>query len=80
MRLAPKAIFTSGKGASGVGLTASAEKDEIGGGWILKAGAMVLASGGIIGIDEFDKMEKEDRSALHEAMEQQKISVAKARI
>ncbi len=80
MRLAPKAIFTSGKGASGVGLTASAEKDEIGGGWILKAGAMVLASGGIIGIDEFDKMEKEDRSALHEAMEQQKISIAKAGI
>ncbi len=78
VRLAPKAVFTSGKGTSGVGLTASAEKDELTGGWILKAGAMVLASGGMVLMDEFDKMSDDDRSALHEAMEQQKISIAKA--
>ncbi len=58
--------------------TASAEKDELTGGWILKAGAMVLASGGMVLMDEFDKMSDDDRSALHEAMEQQKISIAKA--
>ncbi|MFH0712971.1 MAG: minichromosome maintenance protein MCM [Candidatus Micrarchaeota archaeon] len=77
-RLAPKGIFVSGKGTSGVGLTASAEKDELTGGWILKAGAMVLGSGGTVMIDEFDKMSDEDRSALHEALEQQKITIAKA--
>ncbi len=71
VRLAPKGIFTSGKSTSSVGLTASAEKDELTGGWILKAGAMVLGSGGIVMIDEFDKMDPDDRSALHEAMEQQ---------
>lgn len=77
-RLAPKGIFVSGKGISGVGMTASAEKDELTGGWILKAGAMVLASGGMVMIDEFDKIETEDRSALHEALEQQSVSIAKA--
>ncbi len=80
VRLAPKGIFTSGKGSSAVGMTASAEKDELTGGWILKAGAMVLGSGGIVMIDEFDKMDAEDRGALHESMEQQKISIAKAGI
>ena len=70
--LAPKAIYVAGKGASGVGLTASAERDpESEEGWILKAGALVLASGGIVMVDEFDKMDKEDRSAIHEALEQQ---------
>ncbi len=79
--LAPKAIYVAGRGASGVGLTASAEKDELSdGGWVLKAGALVLASGGIVMIDEFDKMEKDDRSAIHEALEQQTISIAKAGI
>jgi len=79
--LAPKAIYVSGKGASGVGLTASAEKDEIAdGGWVLKAGALVLASGGIVMVDEFDKMEPTDRASMHEAMEQQSISIAKAGI
>ncbi|MBI4406316.1 minichromosome maintenance protein MCM [Candidatus Micrarchaeota archaeon] len=80
VRLAPKGIFTSGKGSSAVGMTASAEKDELTGGWILKAGAMVLGSGGTVMIDEFDKMNEEDRSALHEALEQQQISIAKAGI
>ncbi|MCL5011661.1 MAG: ATP-binding protein [Candidatus Marsarchaeota archaeon] len=79
-RLAPKCVLVSGKGASGVGLTASAEKDDVTGGWILKAGAMVLASGGQVNIDELDKMDKEDRSALHESMEQQQINIAKAGI
>ncbi len=61
--------------------TASAQKDDFGeGGWTLKAGALVLASGGLANIDEFDKMDKDDRSAMHEAMEQQMVSVAKAGI
>lgn len=78
--LAPKCIYVAGRGASGVGLTASAEKDKAGEGWVLKAGALVLASGGLVAIDEFDKMEKEDRANLHEALEQQQISIAKAGI
>ncbi len=77
--LAPKSIYVSGKTVSGVGLTVSAEKDELGdGGWTLKAGALVLASGGMAMIDEFDKIEDEDRAALHEAMESAQISIAKA--
>lgn len=79
--IAPKSIYVAGKTTSGVGLTASAEKDEFGeGGWTLKAGALVLASGGMVMIDEFDKIDEEDRSAMHEAMEQGTISVAKAGI
>ncbi|RMF90645.1 MAG: AAA family ATPase [Methanobacteriota archaeon] len=79
--LAPKGIFTSGKGATGAGLTATAVKDEFGdGGWSLEAGALVLADKGIACVDEFDKMSNEDRSAMHEAMEQQTVSVAKAGI
>ena len=77
--IAPKSIYVSGKSVSGVGLTVAAERDELGdGGWTLKAGALVLASGGTAQIDEFDKIEEEDRAALHEAMETQTISVAKA--
>lgn len=79
--LAPKSIYVSGKSVSGAGLTVSAEKDELGeGGWTLRAGAVVLASGGSVQIDEFDKIAEEDRAALHEAMETQTISVAKAGI
>ncbi|MEK6924338.1 MAG: minichromosome maintenance protein MCM [Candidatus Micrarchaeota archaeon] len=78
--LAPKCIIVSGGGVSGVGLTASAEKDAITEGWVLKAGAMVLANGGLVGIDEMDKMDEEDRGAIHQAMEQQRISIAKAGI
>jgi len=80
-RLAPKSIVVSGKSSSAAGLTASAEKDEFGeGGWTLKAGALVLANGGQAMIDEFDKMTEEDRSSMHEAMEQQTVSIAKAGI
>lgn len=79
--IAPKSIYVSGKSVSGVGLTVAAERDELGdGGWTLKAGALVLASGGTAQVDEFDKIEEEDRAALHEAMETQSISVAKAGI
>jgi replicative DNA helicase Mcm len=79
--IAPKSIYVSGKTVSGAGLTVAAEKDELGeGGWTLKAGALVLASGGSAQVDEFDKIAEEDRAAMHEAMETQTISVAKAGI
>ncbi len=79
--IAPKSIYVAGKTTSGVGLTASAEKSEgKDGAWTLKAGALVLASGGLGLIDEFDKMDTEDRSAMHEAMEQGTVSIAKAGI
>ncbi len=77
--LAPKSIYVSGKSSSAAGLTATAEKDEFAeGGWTLKAGALVLAAGGMALIDEFDKMSDEDRSSMHDAMETQEIHVAKA--
>ncbi len=80
-RVAPKSVYTSGKTTTGAGISATAVKDEFGeGGWTLKAGALVLASGGLALIDEFDKMDTQDRSALHESLEQQTISVAKAGI
>ncbi len=79
-KIAPKSRFTSGKGATGAGLTASVVKDEFLGGWSLEAGTLVLANHGFAIIDEMDKMSREDRSALHEALEQQTISIAKANI
>ncbi|AGI48523.1 putative ATPase involved in replication control, Cdc46/Mcm family [Thermoplasmatales archaeon BRNA1] len=79
--LAPRGIFASGKSASSAGLTAAAVKDDTDGGrWNLEAGALVLADKGLACIDELDKMTAEDRSSLHEAMESQRISVAKAGI
>ncbi len=80
--LAPRSIYTSGKSTSGAGLTAAVVKDnEFGDGrWNLEAGALVLADKGLACVDELDKMTPEDRSALHEAMESQRISFAKAGI
>lgn len=81
VKLSPRGIYTSGKSSTSAGLTATAVKDEFGDGrWTLEAGALVLADMGIAAVDEMDKMQKDDRSALHEAMEQQSISVAKAGI
>ena len=81
VKLSPRGIYTSGQSSTQAGLTATAVKDEFGDGrWTLEAGALVLADMGIAAVDEMDKMQKEDRSALHEAMEQQTISVAKAGI
>jgi replicative DNA helicase Mcm len=79
--IVPKGIYVSGKSTTSAGLTASAERDEFSeGGWTLKAGALVLGSGGEVSIDEFDKISEEDKSSLLEALESQTISVAKAGI
>lgn len=79
-KVAPKARFVSGKGSSGTGLTAAVVKDEFLKGWSLEAGALVLANKGIACVDELDKMTDDDRSALHEALEQQTITISKANI
>jgi len=79
-KAAPKARYIAGKGASSAGLTAAVVKDEFLKGWALEAGAIVLANKGIVVLDEMDKMTEEDTSALHEAMEQQTITIAKANI
>ena len=77
---APRAVYSTGKGASAVGLTASVHKDPITREWTLEGGALVLADKGTCLIDEFDKMNEQDRTSIHEAMEQQSISVSKAGI
>jgi len=78
--LAPKARYIAGKGASAAGITATVVRDEFIRGWALEAGALVLANKGIACIDELDKMTPEDTSAMHEACEQQTITIAKANI
>jgi replicative DNA helicase Mcm len=80
--ISPRSVYTSGKGSSSAGLTAAAVRDDFGDGqqWTLEAGALVLADRGIAAVDEIDKMRSEDRSAMHEALEQQSISVSKAGI
>ncbi len=79
--IVPRGRYVSGKGVTGAGLTATVTKDEqFMGGWVLEAGALVLANKGLLSIDEFEKMSQDDQVAMHEALEQGSISIAKASI
>lgn len=78
--VAPRGVYTSGKKTTGAGLTATAVREDLGTGWTLEAGALVIADGGLACIDEFEKMDEEERATMLESMEQQTISIAKAGI
>jgi len=78
--IVPRGKYVSGKGTTAAGLTATVTKDELMGGWVLEAGAIVLANKGLLSVDEFEKMDQQDQVAMHEALEQGSVSIAKASI